>query len=61
MKKVLVMIAALCYSVAAIAGTAFFVYETESGMHKTCYYDHYGDSVAITIKSYQLCPLTIAV
>ncbi len=33
--------------------------ERVSGLYKICYYDCFGDTVAITIKSYQLCPLTI--
>lgn len=33
--------------------------EQVSGRNKICYYDCLGDMVAITIKSIQLCPLTI--
>ena len=43
----------------AHAGTAFLSGEQESGLHKICYYDYLGDTVAITIRSTQLCPLTI--
>ena len=33
--------------------------ERISGLNKICYYDCAGSAAAITIKSYQLCPLTI--
>lgn len=33
--------------------------EMTSGMTKVCYYNCLGSTVAITIKSVQLCPLTI--
>ena len=46
-------------SASAFAGIAFFKYEYISGMNKICVYDHLGSDVAITIQSYQLCPLTI--
>lgn len=40
-------------------GTAFYVGERVSGLYKICYYNYMGSTIAITIKSYQLCPLTI--
>ena len=49
----------LAYS--AYAGTAFLKGEYISGMNKICLYDHLGSTVAITIRSVQLCPLTIQV
>jgi len=49
----------LAYS--AYAGTAFLKGEYISGMNKICLYDHLGSTVAITISSVQLCPLTIQV
>ena len=45
---------------AAYAGTAFFSYETTSGMSKICYYTYMGSTVAITISVTSLCPLTIS-
>ena len=42
-----------------IAATCFKTGEQTSGMNKICYYDCLGSASAITIKSTQLCPLTI--
>ena len=39
--------------------TCFSSGERESGMYKICYYECLGDTVAITVKSYELCPLVI--
>lgn len=33
--------------------------EQESGMNKVCFYDCAGSGAAITVKSYELCPLSI--
>lgn len=57
MKKLI--LTALLTSMTAHAGIAFFKYEMVSGMNKICIYDHLGSEVAITIKNYQLCPLSI--
>ncbi len=43
----------------AYAGICFLSGEQESGMNKICYYDCLSGTVAITIKSYKLCPLSI--
>ena len=59
MKRLLYILALVPFL--AHAGTAFFKYEYTSGMNKICVYDYLGSDVAITIKSYQLCPLTIRV
>jgi len=59
--KTFVLVLALAISSSAYAGLAFLKYERISGMNKICVYDHLGSDVAITIKSYQLCPLTIDV
>ena len=45
----------------ALAGTAFFKYERISGLNKICVYDYLGDDYAITIKSHQICPVSIQV
>lgn len=58
MKKILGLLL-ITVSMTAYAATAFLTGERTSGMHKICYYDHLGDTVAITIKAYELCPLTI--
>ncbi len=42
-----------------VAATCFKTGERSAGMNKICYYDCLGSPAAITIKSYQLCPLTI--
>lgn len=39
--------------------TCFKKSEEISGMNKICYYDCLGSGAAITIKSHELCPLTI--
>jgi len=33
--------------------------EVVSGRYKICYYSCLGSTVAITVKSYELCPITI--
>jgi len=45
------------YELAAI--TCFKSGERTSGMNKICYYNCLGSEAAITIKSHQLCPLSI--
>ena len=45
----------------AFAGTAFLVGERTTGMTKQCYYDYLGSEYVRTIKSTQLCPLSIQV
>ena len=61
MKKLTAGIFAIVFASSAFAGTAYFQYERTSGMNKICYYDHLGSEVAITLKSTQLCPMTINV
>ena len=43
----------------AFAGTAFKTGEQTSGMNKICFYNDLGSTVAITIRSHELCPLSI--
>jgi len=43
----------------AFAGTAFLKGEYVDGLNKICLYDYLGSTVAITVKAYELCPLTI--
>ncbi len=59
MKKLI--LAVLLLSTPAFAGTAFYTGEVISGMNKICYYNHLGSTVAITLRSTDLCPLTIEV
>ena len=59
MKKLILVLSLV--SISSMAGTAFLKYERTSGLNKICVYDHLGSEVAITVKSYQLCPLTINV
>ena len=59
MKKLLYLLILLPFS--AHAGIAFFKYEIPGGMTKICVYDYLGSDYAITIKSYEMCPLTIRV
>lgn len=42
-----------------LAATCFKSGEQDAGMNKICYYDCLGSTVAITIRSTQLCPLSI--
>ena len=42
-----------------IAGTCFYSGEQISGMNKICYYNCISGTVAITVRSTQLCPLNI--
>ena len=57
--KTLIAILLIVLAGTAWAGTAFFKYERVTGLTKICVYDYLGSDYAITIKSYQLCPLTI--
>lgn len=42
-----------------VAVMCFKKSENTSGMNKMCFYDCLGSTVAINIKTYELCPLTI--
>ena len=42
-----------------VAATCFKNGEATSGMNKICFYNCLGSTVAINVKSYQLCPLSI--
>jgi len=60
MKKLIVLMA-LITSTAALAGTAFLKYERVTGMTKQCVYDYLGNEYTRTIRSTELCPLSIRV
>jgi hypothetical protein len=59
MKKFIALL--LLISTPALAGTAFFSHEVISGMNKICYYNHLGSTVAITLRSTQMCAVTITI
>ena len=61
MKITMSYVLLLAFASSAFAGTAFLKGEKTSGMNKICFYDHLGSEVAITVKSTDLCPLTIEV
>lgn len=61
MKSAILAALLACSFSSAYAGMAFFKYEQTSGMNKMCFYDHLGSQVAINVKSYEQCPLTINV
>ncbi len=57
MKTLILVIVLALLAGSAFACTGFLTGSRVSGMSRVCYYNHLGDSVAITIKSTQLCPL----
>ena len=63
MKKLLAAVALTgITATAAMAGTAFFQYEVQTGgFTKQCVYDYLGSTYVISISSVGLCPLSINV
>ncbi len=59
--KTLVVLVISMMSACAFAGTAFLKYERVSGMTKQCVYDYLGSEYTRTIRSSELCPLSIRV
>ncbi len=59
MKKLALVLILVSFS--AYADTAFYKYDYISGLNRICIYDYLGSDVALTIKSYQVCPVTIEV
>lgn len=59
--KALALSLGLLVGMSAHAGTAFFKYQVEQGLTKLCVYDYIGNIHSITVKSYQICPITIQV
>jgi len=57
MKKLI--LGALLITATFTANAAFLKYSYVSGMNRICVYDDLGSTVMITIKSYELCPLSI--
>lgn len=60
MKK-LIALMIVTASATAFAGTAFLKYERITGMTKQCVYDYLGNEYTRTIRSSELCPLSIQV
>ncbi len=60
MKKGFILLAALV-SVSAYAGTAFLKYERVTGMTKQCVYDYLGNEYTRTMRSTDVCPVSIQV
>ena len=60
MKKLIVLMA-LVASASALAGTAFFKYERVTGMTKQCVYDYLGSEYVRTMRSTEVCPVSIRV
>ena len=54
-----VIVSGLLAGAALAATTCFFKSERADSMLKICFYDCLGDTAAITVKSHQLCPITI--
>ncbi len=61
MRKLIVIAAAALVSASAFAGTAYLKYERVTGMTKQCVYDYLGNEYTKTIRSTELCPLSIRV
>lgn len=59
--KTLIAILLIVLASTAFAGTAFFKYERVTGMTKQCVYDYLGSEYVITIRAYEICPITIEV
>lgn len=59
--KMLIALIALTLSATAFAGTAFLKYERVTGMTKQCVYDYLGNEYTRTMRSTDLCPLSIEV
>ena len=58
---ILIMLIGLLAATSAYACMAFKTGEYTSGMNKICRYDHLGSDYHMTIKSYQMCPLSVNV
>jgi hypothetical protein len=59
--KIIPVAIAILFSSAAYAGTANKTGEMVTGMTKQCFYSYLGNTYTKTIKSHELCPLTIQV
>jgi len=57
---ILTLVLALTANTAS-ACTGFYQSDVVSGMSRICYYSHLGGTVAITVSSIRICPMTIQV
>ena len=57
MKKLILIL--MLVSAPCMAVMAFKSGEAVTGMTKQCFYNYLGSTYTITIKSYELCPITI--
>lgn len=60
MTKLIVTFAIFC-SAPGYAGIAFKSGENTTGMTKTCFYNYLGSAYTKTVKSFELCPLSLEV
>jgi len=61
MKKLILMLMIISATASAATITAFKTGERVTGSTKQCYYQGNGAQYTTTIRSYELCPLTIEV
>ena len=60
MKKLIItLVIVLTIIGTAYASTCFYKGERLNGLYRTCYYDCAGGTVAISVKAYEMCPLSI--
>lgn len=59
MKKLILIIIIVLAAGAAYANFCILTGERIDGLYKICYYDCPGGTAAVTIASYELCPLSI--
>lgn len=61
LRNVLVLLTLIFLTSPTEAATAYFKYERVSGLTKLCFYDYLGSEYVLTVRNYELCPLTIQV
>ena len=60
MKTLIIIIVTLWLSVVVAAASGCFLsHSSTSGLYKICVYNCAGGQKAITVKNYQLCPLSL--
>jgi len=60
-KNKLIVMLLLLLTTNAFAAMAFLVSQYVDGQSRICIYDHLGSEYIITIKAYEVCPVTIQV
>lgn len=53
------LLALLVTATALFALTGYYTGESTNGMSKICYYDTVRGTMAITIESYEICPISV--